>query len=273
MANSVDAPSGSADAARIDALRAMLDQGAAGYGDAARSALEEGRKRLRDQASAIDLDACVDQIRAARDQVASLRPQALTPRRGVAGLFDSRSARLKRFRTAFVGARKGLQDIASDLRDRLTGVEARHHALEQLWKDCCAATDDVAAHGAALTTWMAGRSAPDDTSDPFSDLRHKAEGLMRDARHARRGPALVRALQNADVGVKASADTAVSAVDDWLSGWTQALGLDQKRPRKVRPDPVDMGDQTHRLTAALEDAEHALNQARARRREILARMG
>lgn len=277
MADGGGARADAPDSARIEALVADLNRGAGGqaagdFGAGLRAKLDDGLARLRAQAAMGDLDACAGLIASARDRLAALRPQTLEPRRGIAGLFDGRGRRLKRFRAAFADARAGLLDVAVDLRRRRAETEGRQGLLEGLWADSRDAASDAAAHAAALSAWLSGRSAPEDGADPDADLRDHAPRFQDERRLALRRPALARALQNADTGLGAAIEAVAAGLDGWMEDWTQALGLDRKRPRKVRPDPAALDAGSRRLTDVLDTAERALAQARARRQEIAARL-
>lgn len=256
------------DPARVETLSGLLDQDpAAGHADL-RAALEDCRLRLADHASPADLDDCAAFIARIRERATALRPDALEPRKGLAGLFDSRGARLKRLRDGFAQARAALAEISDGLLERLGRLAERHGALESLWIDSGAALDDAAAHWAALTR---RRDAAHD-GDDASSWRAETARLEDEGRSALRRPALIRALQNADAGLKTPLTAAAAALEEWTAEWTRALGLDRKRPRRVRPDPAALDRQTLRLTDALDEAERVLKQARDRRGEILDRL-
>lgn len=261
------------DPARMAALRATLDGGGGDFGAALRTAVEDGRARLARAAVSDDLAACAGLIARLRADVTALAPAALTPRRGLAGLFDSRGRRLKRFRAAFRGRTEGMAAIVDDLRARLGRLGQRHPELEALWGDGRAALSEAAAHGAALETWLADRTGPAETDAAVTSLRDHAVALRDAARRTLDRLPLTRALQNADAHVLDGAASIADAADDWRAAWTAGLGLDTRRPRRARPDPQDLEAHTVRLTGALDAADRALAEGRRRRAEIAARLG
>lgn len=82
---------------------------------------------------------------------------------------------------------------------------------------------------------------------------------------------LLRAAQNADCRAPAVLKQVCDGVEAWRADWQDALGLEGKRPKKVRPDPVRLSNASSALTGSISAAGHELSAAQSRRAELDAR--
>jgi hypothetical protein len=254
-----------------------------------------------------DLGECLVLLGHARDRVAALDPARLQPRRGLAGLFDSRSARLKAFRAAFLSTASAVGDTAADLGSRGGAIAARDTALEHLWAETRDAITALDAHIAAAREWLADRSSPQaviapgpdglyDPVEPQADAEadHAPEPVeVRDAGpdlaalphplatrlaalEAVRAVALgrlplLRTAQNADCTVPARIHEVCDGIQAWQADWRDALGLAGRKPKKVQPDPARLLQARATLVEGLTRAEQDLTLAQRRRDELNAR--
>lgn len=236
------------------------------------AAAEEARaadalSRLTEAAKARGED-CADLLADIRARLAQLAPQGLIPRRGLAGLFDSHGKRLKGFRAAFNDGCAALSGLIAGLGERTgdTRIAGLDALADDLRGSISALAEQVAAARERLT-----RETPD--GEGIDAFRARIEAL--EARLARTVQALplVRALQNADARVRDSIAHAPKAVDAWQADWKTHLGLDGKRPRKVRPAPDALTPARAKVEAALARIEAEQAAAAQRRQEIARRLG
>lgn len=133
---SADVATPTADGARVAAIRGALDlsDGAAmaAYGERVRKEVVASVERLLSEVRSTDLADSLDIIRVAGDAIGALDAGTLEPRRGLAGLFDSRSARLKRLRTAFSAASQTVDGLRGDLDERAQRLTRRVTSLDAL---------------------------------------------------------------------------------------------------------------------------------------------
>lgn len=242
------------------------------WGEDALAAARACADRLRGHTAPDGLDDCRAALARLRERTRALNPSTLEPRTGLLGVFDSRSKRLKRFREAYREAVRALEDTAGDLRERLAAVEARHGVLETIWADSKAGLESLSGHLATARAWLAERAAPEDRDDPHAAARAHSNELDTEAARSRAAMPLVRVLQNADARAQAAIQSALGGLEDWRRDWTEALGLDRKRPRKVRPDAAALNRATEALDARIADADRTLGVAAARRAEAAGRL-
>lgn len=157
-------PSGGAprpDPARVAAIRYTLvdePETCAAFGEAARAGLAALNDRTLAETRSGDLGECALLLDHVRDRVAGLDPARLEPRRGLAGLFDSRSKRLKAFRAAYASAAATVSQSAADLGDRAGALGRKGAALETLWSETRDAIVELDAHIAAARGWLANEA-------------------------------------------------------------------------------------------------------------------
>lgn len=147
-------PGGAADPERVEALRqeALTDPDDA-FAERALAGLRGAVERLLAEARHGDFVEAADLIRHARHLLSGLDPRTLEPRRGLAGLFDSRGRRLKRFRSEYLAAAASAVDTASALAERGGAAARRSAALDTLHADArraIAEADAAIAAGAGL---------------------------------------------------------------------------------------------------------------------------
>jgi len=221
-------------------------------------------------------DAGLDRLSAARDRldhlvqaIAGLDLRQLEPRRGLAGLFDSRSRRLRAFRAAFGTAVSTTTEIASWLSDQAQATTAQHDGLDAAWnriRDGIATLDD---HISAGQAWLAEQDAMRTPSIP-TPITEQTEVLPEQAHPlqsrlvelaALRATALrhlpqLRAQQNGEHRIPATLKMTSDAVSAWQADWRDVLGVSGPKPRKVRPDP-------RRLEASREELKTVVVAAQA----------
>jgi hypothetical protein len=221
--------------ARVDAIDAAWDDAAVDvFGEPARAAalarLEQALAAVRED-DAAGLDAPLDRARAL---LAPHDPNALEPRRGLAGLFDSRGRRLRGFRDAFRRAAASLSDVADDLAARVEAAVRRSAALDAVWADL---RDAMIELDACLIVVARRLSSHQPAADAPPHPLETRQAALEACRAAVLGALpLIRNAQNADAraaeAIKACRDSAAA----WRQDWSEALGLAGKRPKKVRPD-------------------------------------
>ncbi len=124
------------DTGRIAELAAGLDASAHdSFAEPARAAAVDRIERALAAARTGDLTEAASQLSHARTVLEGLTPASLEPRRGLAGLFDSRGKRLKRFRARYAQAVASLTDVGRDLGERIEGAGRRGGALDGLWTE------------------------------------------------------------------------------------------------------------------------------------------
>ena len=157
------------DADRTAAIRDAIDLNdpdlGQTFGERARLEVLTLIERLLAETRAGDLGECAVLLTHVRERLAPLDPRALQPAAGIAGWFDSRGRRLKRFRADFLEAMHGVSDTVGDIVDRGGGLDRRETALEQLWTETRTAISEldayIAAGQARLTEPVAAPEASD----------------------------------------------------------------------------------------------------------------
>lgn len=223
------------DAARVDGIDAAFDAAAAhAFGEPARAGAVERIDRALTAARADDLESVAAALSRVRARIEALRPEALEPRRGLAGLFDSRGKRLNRFREQFRDAADRLTDSGGALADPVEAAARRATALDGVWAEVRDAVADLDAHLAAAARRLSGLAAADDGA------AHPLEGrkAMLDACRAAalQSLSLIRGAQNADARTAETLKSCTDGLAAWRDDWREALGLSGKRPRRIRPD-------------------------------------
>lgn len=159
------------DPARVAAIRyTIVDEAetCATFGESVRASLASLNDRTLAETRSGDLGECVLLLDHVRDRLAVLYPARLTPRTGIAGLFDSRSKRLKTFRAAYVSAASAVSQSAADIGDRAGALARKQTALETLWAETRDAIAELDAHIAAARGWLANE-APAELTSPIVD--------------------------------------------------------------------------------------------------------
>jgi len=251
------------DPARVAAVRETLDP-TADFAEQARRSLADLTARLHDLIQDGDLAPCRDGLERIRGHLAALPPAALSPR----GWFDSRARRLKRFRHAFQKAHDDAVRIHADLDRRHGEASRRNGELIALWNEIRDAVGGLDAQIAAGRDWLAARPA----DDRFSSFGRRLDELDEALLAAVRRLPLALAAQNADLAARDHMRAAADALSAWRLDWARALGMTDRKRRKLAPAQAALSEQRDALTASLTKADPALASACARRAEIAARL-
>ncbi len=259
------------DAAQVDAIHdAYQDDQAHVFAEPARASAVEKIERALAAARTGDLTEAHARLTHARSVLESLRPEALEPRRGLAGLFDSRGRRLKAFRAAYARAAASVDEVARDLTGWIEGVGRRSGALDGVWTEVRDAVADLDAHLAAAARRLTGHGAAED--QPPHPLIQRRATLDACRTAAISALPLLRNAQNTDARfadlLKPCAEGAVA----WRDDWKDALGLSGRRPKKVRPDRERLLRLRDDLIARIDRALAGLAASRARRAEVESRL-
>ncbi|MGV8929025.1 MAG: hypothetical protein ACOH1E_04700 [Brevundimonas sp.] len=259
------------DAARVAEIDAAWDDAQAGtFGEPARAAAVDRIERALAAARTGDLTEATAQLTHARSVLDDLDPAALEPRRGLAGLFDSRRGRLKRFREAWSRAAAGLVETATELSGRVEGAARRSGALDGVWTEIRDTLADLDAHLAAAAKRLTGHTPAEDEA-PHPLIARRA--TLNACRAAALGSLpLIRTAQNADARAAEALKACADGVTAWRDDWKAALGLAGKRPKSVRPDRERMAQMRDNLTARIDRALNELTASRHRRVDVERRM-
>jgi uncharacterized protein YaaN involved in tellurite resistance len=266
-----------ADADRIEAIRADL-QPTSEFASDAKAAALACIQRLTGDIRSGELTECSALLTHVRGRLDALDPKALVPRDGFAGLFDGEGKRLRRFRGAFADAGRAVADTAAELSERMAAVERRHGVLEQLIGDSRKALSELAAHVAAARLWLDAHPAPSATEDaeapvdPHGGFRAHVDQLAETVAAGVRQLPLVRTIQNTEARTLDKLRKAVDGLDSWRHGWTTGLGLEGRKPRKIRPDAVALWHERENASGALSAADIHVAESRARRSDVERRL-
>lgn len=258
------------DAARVEAIDAGYDEAEAhAFAEPARAAAVERIEAALAAARTDGLSEAAARLAHARSLLEDLKPDALEPRRGLAGLFDSRKARLRRFRDAYRLSAAALADVAGDLSERVEGAAHRSGVLDGVWAEVRDALVDLDAHLLAASRRLPGSASTDEATHPLE--------ARRTALHASRAAALsalplIRGAQNADARAAEALRVCGEGVAAWRQGWSEALGLAGKRPKKVRPDRERLLRLRDDLLARVDRALAELTASGGRRADVAARL-
>ena len=257
------------DPARVDAIGAAWDEvGADAFGGPARASavarLEQALAAVR-EGDAAGAAAPLDRARAL---LATLNPEVLEPRRGLAGLFDSRSRRLRDFREAFRRAAASLSEVAGDLTGPVEAAARRSADLDAVWSGLRDAMVELDAHLVAAARRLSAH-ADGDASHPL-EARKAALDACRAA--ALGALPLIRNAQNADARAAGALTACGDGMAAWRRDWSEALGLAGKRPKKVRPDRDRLLRLRDVMVARIDRAAAELTASQARRAGVEARL-
>jgi len=259
------------DAARVAEIDAAWDDAQVeAFAEPARAAAVERIERALAAARTGDLTEASAQLAHARSVLDGLDPGALEPRRGLAGLFDSRGGRLKRFRENWSRAAVGMTETAKELSGRVEGAGQRSGALDQAWTEIRDALADLDAHLAAAAARLAAH-APTEGEAP-NPLAARRATLDACRAAALQSLPLIRSAQNADARAAEALKACADGVAAWRDDWKEALGLSGKRPRKVRPDRDRMARLRDDLKGRIDRAVAELTASRSRRADVESRM-
>lgn len=259
------------DPARVEALQAACEgDSVATFGEAAHAAAVDRIDRALAAARAGDLTGVADDLARARALIEGLQPRGLEPRRGLAGLFDSRGKRLKRFRESWRAAAAGLTDSAAALTRGIEIATRRSGALDAMWSEIRDAVADLDAHLAAAARRLTGQASAGDGAAHPLEARKAALDACRAA--ALQALPLIRGAQNADARTSEALGTCGGALTAWRDDWRDALGLAGKRPRRVRPDRERLAQGRDKALARIDRALAELKAVTARRGDVESRL-
>ena len=255
------------DAARVEAIDAGYDEaGAPAFAEPASAAVVARIEQALAAAREGDLSGAASALTRARSVLEGLNPAALQPRRGLAGLFDSHGKRLKAFREAFRQAAASLSEAAADLTVRVEGAARRSGALDAIWTEVRDAMVELDAHLLAAARRLSGHAGAEDAPPHPLEARKAALDACRAA--ALGALPLIRGAQNADARAAEALRTCGDGFSEWRQGWSEALGLAGKRPKKVRPDRDRLLALRDSLLARIDRALAELTASRGRRADI-----
>lgn len=258
------------DAARVEAIDAALDEAQVdSFAESARAAAVERLERALAAVRTGDLTEAVAQLTHARQTLDALHPEALEPRRGLAGLFDSRGRRLKRFREAYNRAAASLSGVAADLSGRIEGAARRSGVLDGVWGEIRDAVADLDAHLLVAARRMSGHPAEGDEPHPLAARRATLDACRTSAVSAL---PLLRRAQNADARASERLRACADGVAAWRDDWKDALGLSGRRPKKVRPDRERLLRLRDDLLGRIDAALGELTIGRERRTDVERRL-
>lgn len=259
------------DAARVEAIAAACDDaGAPTFAEPARAAAVERIEAALAAARSGDLAGAEAQLARARSVLGGLDPDALEPRRGLAGLFDSRGGRLKAFRESFRQASAALSEAAADLAGRVEEAAGRSGALDAVWTGVRDAMVELDAHLLAAARRLSGHAPAEDAPPHPLEARKAALDACRAA--ALGALPLIRAAQNADARAAGALRACGDGVAAWRQDWTEALGLAGRRPKNVRPDRERLRRLRDDLLARLDRTLAELAASAARRAQVETRL-
>lgn len=248
------------DDAQVQAIHdGYRDDQADTFAEPARAAAVAALDRALSTARTGDLTEAHARLTHARSVLEDLRPEALEPRRGLAGLFDSRTGRLKRFRAAYARAAASIDDVARDLTGWIEGVGRRSAALDGVWADTRDAVVGLDLHLSAAhrLTGPAG-----ETPHPLGDRKIALDACRSAALAAL---PLIRSVQSTDARFADALKPCTESVAAWREDWKDALGLTGRKPRKVRPDRDRLLRLRADLLTRIDRALKELGTARPRR--------
>lgn len=259
------------DAARVAEIDAGWDEAGVGaFAEPVQAAAVERIERALAAARTGDLTEAAAELTHARSVLDGLDPAALEPRRGLAGLFESRRARLKRFRDAWNRAAAGLTGTATELAGRVEAAGRRSGALDGVWTEIRDALADLDAHLAAAAGRLTGH-APAEGEAPHPLLARRAT-LDACRAAALQALPLIRSAQNADARASEALKACTDGVTAWRDDWKEALGLSGKRPKSIRPDRDRLARTRDDLRARIDRALAELTASRGRRAEVESRL-
>jgi hypothetical protein len=256
------------DSSQVDAIHdAYQSDQAHAFAEPARAAAVEKIERALAAARTGDLTEAHAQLTHARSVLEGLRPEALEPRRGLAGLFDSRGRRLKAFRAAYARAAASIDEVTRELGGWIEGVGRRSGALDAVWAEARDAVVDLDAHLAAAARRLTGHEGEE--PHPL-EARKAALDACRNAAVA--ALPLIRNAQNADGRFADLLKPCAEGAAAWRDDWKDALGLSGRRPKKVRPDQDRLLRLRDDLMARIDRALKGIAAARDRRADVETRL-
>ncbi|WP_332657446.1 hypothetical protein [Brevundimonas sp.] len=259
------------DPVRVDSIDAAFDEAAAhAFGEPARAAAVERIERALAAPRAESLEDAAAALSLLRARIEALRVEALEPRRGLAGLFDSHGKRLNRFREQFRDADDRLSCSSAVLAERIEGAVRRATSLDAVWAEIRDAVADLDAHLAAAARRLSGHIPAEDGAAHPLEARKAALDACRSA--ALQSLPLIRGSQNADARASEALKSCTDGLATWRDDWREALGLSGKRPRRIRPDRERLTRSRDQALARIDRTLGELTTVGARRGDIERRL-
>lgn len=252
-------PGGAADPERVEALRreALTDPDD-GFAERALAGLRGSVERLLAEARHSDFVEAADLIRHARHLLEGLDPRALEPRRGLAGVFDSRGGRLKRFRAQFLAAAASATDTASSLAERGASAARRSASLEALHAEArriIAEADAAIAAGAGLLKDRVDAAREDAAPAPSVEEGEGRIEAQADAEAAAPDETRTERLPAEDAAAIDPAGSASGAEEDAPSAQSRTERLARLIASLIAARAAGVGQLP--LARAVQNAEHA----------------
>ena len=259
------------DAARVAEIDAAWDDAQVdAFAEPARAAAVERIERALAAARTGDPTVVAALLTDSLTVLNGLKLETLEPRRGLAGLFDSRNKRLKRFGETWRHAAAALTETTVGLSERIEGSARRSDALDGVWTEIRDALADLDAHLAAAAARLAGHALNEGEAPHPLVARRATLDACRAA--ALQSLPLIRSAQNADARAAESLKACTDGVASWRDDWKEALGLSGKRPKSVRPDHERMARVRDDLKVRFDRALTELTASRSRRADVESRM-
>lgn len=280
------------DAERVAAIRfTILDDAetCAGFAEGPATALNELNTHIDAALRSNGFAECRSLLAQLDGHLNVLDLARLEPRRGLAGLFDSRAKRLKVFRAAYRSAVPRAGETADEITQRGAAIAGQGHAVDALWTQTRDAIVDLDAHVVAARAWLADRGDPaagtfvdplisaDTLPTDTGSSTHPLDTRLTELTAVRSGAiaslSVLRAFQNAEHRLPAALTSLPDAVEAWRLEWRDALGLAGKKPRKLRPDAQRLNDARAVVTGAIAAADRQVSHTFARWSELERRRG
>ncbi|RZJ00977.1 MAG: hypothetical protein EON90_04980 [Brevundimonas sp.] len=259
------------DPARVDGIDAAFDASAAhAFGEPARAAAVERIDRALTAARADTLEAAASALSIVRTRIEALRPEALDPRHGLAGLFDSRSKRLNGFREQFREAADRLADSGAALADRVEAAARRAASLDAVWAEVRDDVADLDAHLAAAARRLTSQAPAEDGAPHPLEARKATLDVCRAA--VLQALPLIRGSQNADARTSEALKSCTDGLAVWRDDCREALGLSVKRPRRIRPDKERLARSRDQALVRIDRTLAELTTLGVRRRDVERRL-
>ncbi|HEV7354298.1 MAG TPA: hypothetical protein VGN74_14345 [Brevundimonas sp.] len=246
--------------------------------------LRNAVERLLAEARHGDFVEATDLVRHATHLLQTLDPAALEPRRGLAGLFDGRGARLKRFRALYLPAAASAGDTAAALAERGRSAVRRSTTLDALHAEAVRAIAEVDAALAEGEAQLRATPAPgivpaaavDDApaTNPVVDADEAPlpgpEASRSEPLDAEEGAAPAQATTATDSGEEGPVTATVEIEADVEAGDTPSAEPEAGRSEMLEPgdalalaETVGADDNATGERARLESRLEALRAARA----------
>lgn len=157
------------------------DTEAQSFAEPAAASVEAALDRLEALAAASPHAETQTLLASTRERVSGLDPARLQPRRGLAGLFDSRNKRLKAFRAAYGETADAAASTSADLADRSGAIARRQDDLEALWAELNAGVTELDAQIAACQARLEAQPPVPAEAPPADPIPPEAAAAFEDS--------------------------------------------------------------------------------------------